>query len=186
MGGVSDIVTAYNLAVMIERVLQSIEMAQCTSVGSDVIFIDGNSIDNTPHLIQRILSGWTQWWPSAGSKQVATMVPLIPASATLPAPVSFSSTVEIFFPEHLASCYHLLSEEGINYFKTGVRLSLLVHPDWSERLENNSDFSRFRGGAPTSSARGACSSGTIMPANPARGLSTGRRLALARDGPPRL
>jgi tetratricopeptide (TPR) repeat protein len=44
---------------------------------------------------------------------------------------------DLFLPGHVTACWEALRDGGLDYLKTGVRLSDPVHPDWKERIANS-------------------------------------------------
>jgi tetratricopeptide (TPR) repeat protein len=147
MEPISVVVTAHNCAVLIVRALRSVEDSLAAfrdgpggraAAEAEVIVVDDGSTDGTPRQVADFTAGHPGWKvvrrPQASGPACARNTGARQARGEL---LFFLDGDDKFLPGHIAACWQALRDGGLDYVKTGVRLSDLVHPDWKERIANS-------------------------------------------------
>jgi tetratricopeptide (TPR) repeat protein len=144
MESLSIIVTACNNAATIAAALRSVEEAltvfhsEQPAVTTEVVVVDDDSTDNTPHEARELAAGRDDWrvvrrdQPSSAGRSRNTGV-----HHTRGDVLFFLDGDDLFLPPHLAVCWQTLAmRPDLDFVKTGVHLADPVHADWKKRIEH--------------------------------------------------
>jgi glycosyltransferase involved in cell wall biosynthesis len=145
MPSFSVVVTAYNLAPLIGRTLDSVRDAisalRQTAAGAgwtpEVVVVDDGSTDGTADVVDGYLRepGWQLVRRAAPTSAACARNAGVARSSG--EALFFLDGDDLFLPHHLSVCLQALQGPAVDYVKTGVRLADPVHPDWKPRIENS-------------------------------------------------
>jgi tetratricopeptide (TPR) repeat protein len=144
MQRLSVIVTVHNLAAVVAKALASVATAidvlqrDSGAPEAEVIVVDDGSSDGSVAIIDDMVKGRLLWRQirreQASSPSCARNAGLVAATGDV---FFFLDGDDVFLPDHLRTCWHVLQHTGADFVKTGVRLADPVHSDWKRRIEGS-------------------------------------------------
>jgi tetratricopeptide (TPR) repeat protein/glycosyltransferase involved in cell wall biosynthesis len=140
----SVVVTAHNMATVLERTLQSVEdsiaffhkeLGESGKPAGEIVVVDDGSTDGTGAVLEKFAAGKSFYKvvhrPEASSPSCARNTGAAESGGEL---LFFLDGDDLFLPPHIHTCYRALAD-GWDYVKTRVRLAHPVHPAWKKRIE---------------------------------------------------